>query len=281
MLPKLYHDIESKPPVVLLHGLAGAARFWEPQIEALLKAGLRPIALDLLGHGDRKPIHSLTLEAFVQDVDDAIRKMELDRPILVGHSMGAMIAEILMARSPSRYRGAVLCSYLPFASPDSESRASFLEDKLAPLAAGAAMSDLAEANFDESAGPEGAECPFRSLGVSMFATTPSSTYQAALQCFCSFEEAEARLENIELPVLCIAGEFDRIAPAESVEKMALKMPKGSFICLHGVGHFPSLESPIAFNRIMLAFLRRVLTIEGSDNRGVVVPPSEGARTQLG
>ena len=62
MLPKLYLNSELKVPVILLHGIGGAARFWEPQINAFLRSDLRPVALDLPGYGDRPPVHATTFD---------------------------------------------------------------------------------------------------------------------------------------------------------------------------------------------------------------------------
>ena len=140
------------------------------------------------------------------DIEAVARKMELDRPILLGHSMGGMVAQVLLRRSPSAYRGAILCATSPaFGQSEGEFQRRFVAAQLTPLDAGVTMSELAENSFDRVAGPEGAENPYRSP-VSTFASTPNSTYRAAVQCLTTFNE-KANLSTIGVPVLCLAGEL--------------------------------------------------------------------------
>jgi pimeloyl-ACP methyl ester carboxylesterase len=85
------------------------------------------------------------------------------------------------------------------------------------------------------------------------ASTPASTYRAAVRCLVTFDE-RANLPNIRVPVLCLAGEHDRNAPPPMMERMAAKIPGARYVCLPGVGHLPNLEAPAAFNAAVLALL---------------------------
>lgn len=93
------------PPVLLLHGLSSNAQYWG-RIARLLKQR-RVIALDQRGHGlTGRPPHSpahpagYAMEALLEDIDHAIKILELGRPVLVGHSWGATIALEFAARNP-------------------------------------------------------------------------------------------------------------------------------------------------------------------------------------
>src|SRR3954453_15218633 len=99
---------ESGVAVVFLHGIGGAARIWAPQLESFAAIGLRPIALDLPGYGARPAVERMDFEELAADVEDAIDARGLDRPVLVGHSMGGMIAQTALRRRPDGYRAAVL-----------------------------------------------------------------------------------------------------------------------------------------------------------------------------
>src|SRR5262245_39765609 len=130
--------------VVLLHGIGGAARIWERQVQTFAAAGLAPVALDLLGYGQRTPVTELTFDAPAAHVEVAIDAHGLERPALVGHSMGGMVAQTLLRRRPQAYRAAVLaCTSPAFGNPDGDFQQKFVAARLGPLEAGKTMADLA------------------------------------------------------------------------------------------------------------------------------------------
>jgi len=89
------------------------------------------------------------------------------------------------------------------------------------------------------------------------AAVPASTYRACVRCLTAFDE-RANLGRIQVPVLCLAGEHDRNAPARMMERMAGKIPAARYACLPGVGHLANVEAPQAFDGAVLEFLREAL-----------------------
>jgi pimeloyl-ACP methyl ester carboxylesterase len=88
-------------PVVLLHGLASNARIWELVAPDLAQAGLMPLAPDARGHGmTDKPDGDYGSETFFRDLAAIIDACHLERPLLVGHSWGGMVALDYAARRP-------------------------------------------------------------------------------------------------------------------------------------------------------------------------------------
>ena len=80
-------------PVVLLHGLASNARIWELVAPELVLAGLVPLAPDLRGHGlTDKPDGDYGFETYRRDLLAFLDAAQVERPVLVGHSWGAMVA---------------------------------------------------------------------------------------------------------------------------------------------------------------------------------------------
>src|SRR6476619_4118526 len=112
-LARLYPDNGRTPNVVFLHGIGGAARGWASQIAAFKGAGLHPVALDLPGYGARPAVDKMDFEELAADLEAAIERLGLDRPALVGHSMGGMIAQTAMRRRPTGYCAAVLVGTSP------------------------------------------------------------------------------------------------------------------------------------------------------------------------
>jgi pimeloyl-ACP methyl ester carboxylesterase len=240
-------------PVVFLHGIGGAARVWTPQLESFATAGARPVALDLPGYGARPAATHMSFAELAADLEASIAERALDRPVLVGHSMGGMIAQTALRRRPDGYRAAVLCCTSPaFGDPTGDFQKKFVADRLAPLDAGATMPALAASIIDAIMAP-GGDPAGRALAIATMAATPASTYRAAVRCLVTFDE-RANLPNIGVPILCLVGEHDRNAPPAMMERMAAKIRGARYVCLPGIGHLPNLEAPAAFNTAVLDLL---------------------------
>jgi 3-oxoadipate enol-lactonase len=243
-------------PVVFIHGIGGSARIWEPQLNTFPAAGCSAVAVNLPGYGGRIPITEATFDALADDVESIIASAGLDRPVLVGHSLGGMVAQTMLRRRPEGYRAAVLCCTSPaFGNPAGDFQRKFISDRLAPLAAGRTMADLAPSIVDDLMGPN-PDAAGRARAIAIMAATPPDTYQATVQCIVHFDE-RGNLANIRIPVLCLAAEHDRNAPSAMMQRMAGKIPGARYICLPGLGHLPNLEAPAAFDASILEFLRRV------------------------
>jgi pimeloyl-ACP methyl ester carboxylesterase len=92
---------EQQRPVLLLHGLASNARIWELVAPELVKLGWPAIALDARGHGlTDKPDGDYGFGTFQKDLLALIDALSLERPLLVGHSWGALIALDYAAQFP-------------------------------------------------------------------------------------------------------------------------------------------------------------------------------------
>ena len=142
-------------PVIFLHGIGGSARVFAPQIASFAAAGYQPVALDLPGYGDRTPVEAMSFEALAEDVEFTIAQNALEKPVLVGHSMGGMVVQTMLRRRPDDYRAAVLsCTSPAFGNPAGDFQKKFVADRLAPLEAGRTMADIAP---DAAAGIDGPE----------------------------------------------------------------------------------------------------------------------------
>jgi 3-oxoadipate enol-lactonase len=244
-------------PVVFLHGLGGGARTFAPQIASFASAGYQPVALDLPGYGAREPVDAMSFEAIATDVEFTLAQSGLDKPVLVGHSMGGMLVQTMLRRKPDDYAAAVLsCTSPAFGNPAGDFQKKFVADRLAPFEAGRRMADIAPEVADGLMGKD-ADPAGRAVFIEAYAATPESTYRAAVNCVVTFDE-RANLAHIKVPVLCLATEHDANAPAPVVEKMAAKIPGAAYVCLPGLGHMPNLEAPATFDAAILKFLQHAL-----------------------
>jgi len=247
----------SAPAVVFLHGVGGSARIWTPQIASFAAAGFRPVALDMLGYGGRAPVDRMDFDMLADDVEAQVAQHGLDRPAIVGHSMGGLLAQTLLRRGPRAYRAAVLsCTSPAFGDRSGEFQKKFVADRLGPLDAGRTMADMAPAMVASVSGPA-SDPAGRKLAIETIAATSERSYRAAVRCLVDFDE-RANLAHIGIPVLCLAGEHDRLAPPAMMERMAGRIPGARYVRLKGLGHLPNIENPHAFDAAVLDFLRAAL-----------------------
>ena len=242
--------------VVFIHGIGGAARVWAAQVASFAARGFAAVALDLPGYGGRPPVTAMGFDALASDVEQAIAARGLDHPVLVGHSMGGMVAQAALRRRPDGYRAAVLaCTSPAFGNADGEFQKKFVAARLGPLDAGQSMADLAPKLVHAMMGPNPNPAG-RALAIEVMGAVPADTYRAAVRCLVAFDE-RANLARIGVPVLCLAGENDPNAPPQVMQRMAAKIPGAKYVCLPGTGHLPNLEAPAAFDAAILDFLEQL------------------------
>lgn len=246
--------MNSATPVVFLHGLGLDGRCWTPQLTALRAQGIPCHAWEMPGHGsapwDGQPMSFAGLAAALTDFLDA---QKIAAAHLVGHSMGGMLALELAATVPTRCRSLTLIgSSAMFGSADGSFQRAFLAERLGPLDAGERLADLAPALVADlclpTTPPDGmAGC------VEAMARMDEAAYRAALACLVTFDR-RAALAGLPIPVLCLAGEHDRQAPPQGVERMAGKIPGARFLTIRNAAHLMSLEAPDAVTQAIGDFI---------------------------
>ena len=248
--------------VLLLHGIGGGQAIWAHDAsgtaDALAAAGYAAFSIDLPGYGESASMGQPDMNSFVAAVLAVVRHAAVRRTVLVGHSMGGMIAQELVAREPSCVHGLVLaCTSAAFGGSggrDAESwQARFVGERLAPLDAGLGMAGMAERLVPGMVSPA-ARGTARQLSIDVMSRVPEATYRAALKTIVAFDRREA-LTQIHVPTLLLAAEHDRTAPPDMMQRMALRIGnRAQYVCLADAGHIANVEAPAAFNAAVLRFL---------------------------
>ena len=245
--------------VALLHGVGGSRRIWSDPVSgtarALAQAGFTALALDLPGYGDSPLPAGLSIASMAQAVVNTLSALGLQQAVLLGHSMGGMVAQELAAQHPDRVAALVLaCTSPAFGKPGGDWQQAFLRDRLALLDAGQGMAAVAERLVPAMVAPEVPEAA-REAARGIMSAVPEATYRAALHALVSFDR-RAGLPAIRVPTLCLAAAHDRTAPPDVMQRMAGHIPGAQYECLQGAGHIANVEQPDAFNATVLAFLRQ-------------------------
>lgn len=241
------------PTVLMLHGIGGGHLAFAPQVETFASSGYRAVAWDMPGYGRSAPIEPYTFKGLAQACVDLIDSLQAAPVILVGHSMGGMVAQEVVARRPDLVSRLVLCGTSPaFGKPDGDWQRAFIAERTAPLDAGQSMADLAQVLVPRMIGPgslpEGVKLATHCMGL-----VPAATYRRALECLVTFDRRD-NLSRIHVPTLLIAGEHDRNAPPAVMQKMAQAIVGSTYIEMKGIGHLQNLEAPDEFDRLLLNFL---------------------------
>jgi pimeloyl-ACP methyl ester carboxylesterase len=241
------------PTVLMLHGIGGGHLSFAPQVETLASSGYRAVAWDMPGYGHSAPIEPYTFKGLAQSCIALIESLKCGDVALVGHSMGGMVAQEVVARRPELVNKLVLLGTSPsFGKPDGDWQREFIKQRTAPLDEGKSMAELAEVLVPQMIGPgslpEGVQLAKRCMG-----DVPASTYRRALEALVTFDR-RANLPLIHVPTLIIAGEHDRNAPPAVMKKMADSIVGASYLEMRGIGHLQNLEAPDDFDGLLLNFL---------------------------
>lgn len=238
--------------LVFLHGIGGAARGWRGQLDHFGDR-YRAIAWDMPGYGGSAPLATVSIAALADALRDFLQQVGAKTPVLVGHSIGGMIVQQLLANSPDIARAVVLAQTSPaFGKADGDWQKSFIDARLGPLDRGETMESLAPTLVRELVGDD-PDTGGMTLARDCMACVPAATYRATMLALLGFDQRDA-LKNIAVPTLVLSGSKDNNAPAPMMAKMATYIPQATYVELEGVGHLANLERPAAFNAALDRFL---------------------------
>ena len=256
-------DIGRGRPLVLLHGWSCTRNFWRPQIEALPRT-FRLIVPDLPGHGRSKANpEALSIAAIAGEIQSLIAERELDRPILVGWSMGALAAfDLIRQFGTGDLGGLVIVDMTPRLLNDGEWTLGLqgFDPQANALMLAAIRSDWpANARLllprlfarGRPVDPALAEWMGREMGMS----DPEA--MAVLWESMAAQDYRSQLPSIDLPSLIIHGAESQLYAPEVSAYLARRLPRAERACCPRSGHAPHLEEPTLFNTLLRRFADRL------------------------
>ena len=241
------------PPLVFLHGIGGAARGWRGQLEDFGDRH-RAIAWDMPGYGGSAALPAVSMATLADALRDFLQQIGAKKPILVGHSIGGMVVQELLTKSPGIPAAVVLAQTSPaFGKSDGDWQKEFIGARLGPLDRGETMVSLAPTLVKELVGDD-PDIRGMELARDCMAAVPEASYRASMLALLGFDQRGA-LKNIAVPTLVLSGSKDKNAPAPMMAKMASYIPSATYVELEGAGHLVNLERPASFNVTLDSFLK--------------------------
>ena len=244
---------EAAPAVCFTHSLAADGGMWAEQIPPLLSAGFRVLRLDMRGHGGSDPLpRPYTMRQLGDDVAAALAALEIPRVHYIGLSIGGMLGQAFALAHSQRLISAMWCDTLP-ASPQGGRDA--WDQRIATVRQANSLAPLADPTVerwltDSFKGHNPAR--WKQIRDTVAATTPEG-YLGCCDAILDFDFS-ARLPSLSLPLLVVCGAQDPGTPPEQNRRIAELVPGARYQEIADAKHFPNVEHPDAFNRIMLDWL---------------------------
>ena len=242
----------SPPPLVLIHGIGADGRMFAPVAERLADSAC-VVVWNLPGYGGKPLDGPLTFPGLAAALATDLDAMGVERAVVLGHSIGGMVAQELAATFPQRVQALILSATTAvFGSRDGAFQREFVKARLGPLDAGGTMAAMA-ADFAPGLVGSAAEPEAAPALVKLMSEVPEATFRAAVACLVTFNR-RAELERIAVPTLLLAGDEDSNAPLKTMTRMAEVVAGAGLEVLSGIGHLAPLECPDLYAGLVRRFL---------------------------
>jgi 3-oxoadipate enol-lactonase len=235
------------PPLVLIHALGTDLHLWDDLIP-LLPPTLRILRFDLRGHGASDvPPAPYAMGALIRDAERLMDHFALKDAVVLGVSLGGLIAQGLAVKRLDLVRGLVLSN-----TAAKIGRPEQWHDRIATVRAGglAAFADGAMERWFGRDWRSNPAMPARRARLTSMNPEGWCGCAAAI-AGSDFYETTATLR---LPTLVIAGANDAATPPDLVRETADLIPGHRFQLLRRAGHLPMVEKPAEFATVLTAFL---------------------------
>ena len=247
---ELYYEVTGKegaPWLVLSHSLACTVRMWDPQVAAL-KDRYRILNYDVRGHGQSAaPQGPYTLDMLADDVLGLMKELKIERAAYMGLSIGGMIGQTLALRQTKLFDKMVLADTSHAQPPEAikqwEERIKIAQTK--------GMKPLVPSTMERWFTPAFRESQPAKKIADIVAATPVNGYVGCGQAIMKLNTT-ARLKEIKLPVLAIAGEQDPSAPG--TRHIGENVPGARLVMIPQAAHISNVEQAATFNQALRDFL---------------------------
>lgn len=237
--------------LVFLHYYGGSSRTWDG-VASELADRYRIVATDHRGWGDSDaPAGGYRIADLAADAEGVIEALALKRHVLVGHSMGGKVAQLMASRRPSGLEGLVLVAPSP-PTP------TLLSDEQRQTLTGAYRTrESVEFVIDHVLTAKQLDAARREQVI-------EDSLRGALQAKAAWPEVAMREDitaaaaSIDAPTLVISGELDQVDSVATLQAELLpRIPHAAMHVLPGTGHLSPLEAPADVARLIDRFVTAI------------------------
>lgn len=248
------HRAGNGTTLVFINSLGTDLRMWD-KVCALLPEDWSTLRMDKRGHGLSENAPADThggygIPDLAGDVLAAMDDAGVHSSILVGCSIGGLIAQHVALMAPDRVEGLVLSN--------TASTLGAAEGWLARIDAVRAngMAAMADSILPRWFGPKMLADPNVALWRTLLSRTDQEGYIATCAAIAGTDITD-RLPEITQPALVLGGKHDMATPPEVVEMLAQNLPRADLVVFEDSGHLPAIEVPEAFSEALVKFVERI------------------------
>ncbi len=259
--PRIYYRVErpvpsTEPPVVFIQGLGLSSRFWF-DVPALVRAetGRTTVILDNRGTGQSDRVRRpCTIATMADDVIAVLDDNSIEKAVIVGISLGGMVAQEVALRHPSRTAGLVLMATTPGLPlgrlPSLDALTTLLSLPFSGQRGGPRMAGLLLSARDLP----NAEALFARWPEAL-ATDPVSLSTFLVQFVAaSLHSTGRRLHQIHCPTVVVVGEQDRLILPDNGKRLAAKIAGSILELLPDVAHAVTAVDPGVVTRALASIV---------------------------
>jgi pimeloyl-ACP methyl ester carboxylesterase len=245
-----YDDVGRGIPVLLSHGAGADRRMFDAQVPFLVEHGYRVVTWDLRLHGESRPSSvPVTPDRLIADLLALVSQLGLDRPVLVGQSLGGNLSQAVVRAHPDLARGLVVIDSAWNTAPLSAMERGLVRSAAPALRlvpASRLPRFMADASATTAAG--------RAYAERVFGAIPKSDFVEVWKATVGFLEPDAA-HRTPVPLMLVRGADDRTG------NIATAMPKWAAaegvaeIVVPGAGHLANVDAPDAVNAALGDWLR--------------------------
>jgi 3-oxoadipate enol-lactonase len=249
-----YESQGEGPPIVFVHGLGGTSNAWHAQ-RVTLSRYFRVITFDLSGSGrSDKTKKQYSIDGWADDIAGLIDHLKLDSAVVVGHSMGTVIVQKFAAKYPQKTKAIVLAGALVELGPPGKEAFT----KRAETVEKEGMIGVADAVLGGALSPGTRERNPALTGMvrEMLLSNEPTCYAGHCRALIS-GSAKADQAKISCPTLLVVGDQDPVTPLSLQRQIAGAIANSRVRIIPNTAHLTMLETPEAFNVVLLEFLAGV------------------------
>jgi len=261
------HVVEggSGPAVVLVHGFPEFWYSWRNQIPALIRAGFRPIAVDLRGYGESAKPHSIDdyrLTSIVDDIAGLIVQTGDAPCAVVGHDWGGIASWFLPMMHPNVVSKLVILNTphpVPFSREMKGDRSQRVRMAYQLLMQPPVLPETFLRFLLPSIMRRAANISEEELRVYVEAWRPREARRGMVNYYRAVRRTRKMLRSlvrpISIPTMLIWGKREPVFTRKTTENFAEYVPNLRIVRVPDAGHFPQADAPDVVNKALIEFLR--------------------------
>lgn len=226
-----YESSGEGPPVVLVHGLGGSARWWRSTAESLARDH-RVIVPELPGFGYGLDTPRFRLADAIEVIGRLVDRLDLGRPALIGHSLGALVCLGVTAATPDSVGRLVLVS------PPVRTASARLAGNVLPMVRTLARLPAAAA---------------LTIVADVATRSPAALLDAAQEILARHGDPGVTAPS-PVPAMVLLGARDAVVPVGGVDWIARVLPEARVVVIPDAGHVPMFDRAEALHRELRAFI---------------------------